>query len=88
MDCSCYINNTTGELNELAKEEAIRMEGEVVEVLPNATFRVVLDGNNHKILAYLGGRLRKNTINILLGDRVTVEISSYDLSRGRVVYRN
>lgn len=70
------------------KEEAIRMEGEVVEVLPNATFRVVLDGNNHKILAYLGGKLRKNTINVLLGDRVSIEMSSYDLTKGRIVYRN
>jgi translation initiation factor IF-1 len=63
------------------------MSGVVDEVLPNAMFRIVLE-NGHKITATIGGRLRKNNIRILLGDRVDVEMSTYDLSRGRVVYRN
>ena len=70
------------------KEEMLTFEGVVTECLPSATFRVQLDTNNHVIIAYLGGRLRKNTINILLGDKVTVEMSPYDLNKGRVVYRN
>jgi len=70
------------------KEEALIFEGEVVEILPSATFRVVLDDTKHKIIAYLGGKLRQHTINILLGDRVKVEMSAYDLSKGRIVYRN
>lgn len=68
------------------KEECLRFEGTVVEVLPAATFRVVLD-NDHKILAHLGGKLRKNSINILLGDKVQVDMSPYDLTRGRITYR-
>ena len=72
----------------MAKQESLKFEGEVVEVLPNATFRVVLDEHNHKIIAYLGGKLRQHTINILLGDRVQVEMSPYDMSRGRIIYRN
>jgi translation initiation factor IF-1 len=62
------------------------MSGRVDEVLPNATFRVVLE-NNHTILATIGGRLRQNNIRILLGDGVDVEMSPYDLNRGRIVYR-
>jgi len=62
------------------------MSGKVDEVLPNATFRVRLE-NNHIILATLGGRLRQNNIRILLGDSVEVEMSPYDLNRGRIVYR-
>jgi len=63
------------------------MAGKVEEVLPNAMFRVVLE-NNHKVMATIGGKLRQNNIRILLGDSVDVEMSTYDLSRGRVVYRN
>lgn len=63
------------------------MAGKVEEVLPNAMFRIVLE-NEHKITATLGGRLRKNNIRILLGDSVECEMSPYDLTRGRVVYRN
>lgn len=66
----------------------LRFEGIVTECLPSATFRVALENNNHIIIAYLGGKLRKNTINILLGDKVTVEMSPYDMNKGRVVYRN
>lgn len=68
------------------KEECLRFEGTVVEVLPSATFRVLLE-NNHKILAHLGGKLRTNSINILLGDKVQLDVSPYDLTRGRITYR-
>jgi translation initiation factor IF-1 len=70
----------------MAKEECIQMEGVVLEPLPNAMFRVELD-NGHKILAHISGKMRMNFIKILSGDRVTVEISPYDLNRGRIVYR-
>lgn len=71
----------------MAKEDAIKMSGKVEEVLPNAMFRVKLD-NGHVITATIGGRLRQNNIRILLGDNVDVEMSPYDVTRGRVVYRN
>lgn len=67
-------------------EEKIVVEGTVIEAMPSTTFRVQLD-NNHTVLAYLSGRLRKYYIRILLGDRVKVELSPYDLTRGRIVYR-
>lgn len=70
----------------VAKQEAIEFEGVVNEVLPNATFRVELE-NEHEILAHLSGKMRKHYIRVLEGDRVTVEVSPYDLSRGRVTYR-
>jgi translation initiation factor IF-1 len=70
----------------LAKEEAIEVEGTVIEPLPNAMFRVELD-SGHKILAHISGKMRMNFIKILPGDKVTVEISPYDLSRGRITYR-
>jgi len=71
----------------MAKEDVIKMSGKVEEVLPNAMFRVVLE-NEHKIICTLSGRLRQNNIRILLGDRVDIEMSPYDMNRGRVVYRN
>ena len=71
----------------MSKEDLIRMSGRVDEVLPNAMFRVVLE-NSHRITATIGGRLRKNNIRILLGDQVEVEMSPYDMDRGRVVFRN
>lgn len=71
----------------MAKEDLIRMAGKVDEVLPNAMFRVVLE-NEHKIVATLGGKLRQHNIRILLGDNVEVEMSPYDLTKGRVVYRS
>lgn len=71
----------------MAKDDIIEMTGIVDEVLPNAMFRVILE-NGHKITATIGGRLRQNNIRILLGDSVDVEVSTYDLNRGRVVYRN
>ncbi len=67
-------------------KEAIEIEGTVSEVLPNATFRVALE-NGHEILAYLSGKMRQNYIRVLEGDRVKVELSPYDLTRGRVTYR-
>lgn len=70
----------------MAKEEAIEVEGEVIEPLPNAMFRVKLD-NGHIVLAHISGKMRKFYIRILPGDRVTVELSPYDLSRGRITYR-
>jgi len=68
------------------KDEAIQVYGKVVEPLPNAMFRVELD-NGHKILAHVSGKMRMHFIRILPGDRVLVEISPYDLTRGRIVYR-
>ena len=70
----------------MAKEEAIRTEGIVLEALPNANFKVELK-NKHIILAHVAGKLRMHFIKILAGDRVQVEISPYDLSKGRIVYR-
>lgn len=72
----------------MAKEDnSLRMTGRVQEVLPNAMFRVMLE-NNHQIIAYLGGKMRKHDIKIIQGDNVEVEMSPYDLTRGRVVYRS
>jgi translation initiation factor IF-1 len=70
----------------MAKEEAIEQDGEVIEALPNAQFRVRLE-NGHEILGLLSGKMRMNYIKILPGDRVKVEMSPYDLSKGRIVYR-
>lgn len=70
----------------MAKEDAITVQGEVKEALPNAMFRVQLE-NGHKVLAHISGKMRKYFIRILPGDTVTVELSPYDLSRGRIVYR-
>ena len=70
----------------MSKEEAIEVEGTVIEPLPNAMFRVEMD-NGHKILAHISGKMRMHFIKILPGDKVTVEISPYDLSRGRITYR-
>ncbi len=69
------------------EEEKIQVEGVIVEALPATQFRVRLD-NGHTVLAYLSGRMRKYYIRILLGDRVRVEMSPYDLTRGRIVYRH
>ncbi len=70
----------------MAKEEAIEVEATVVEPLPNAQFRVELE-NGHRVLAHVSGKMRKHFIRILPGDRVRVELSPYDLDRGRIVYR-
>lgn len=70
----------------MAKEEQLELEGMVSELLPNATFRVRLD-NNHEIIAHTAGKMRKNRIRVLAGDRVLVEMTPYDLSKGRITYR-
>jgi translation initiation factor IF-1 len=70
----------------MAKEEHIEMEGVVVETLPNTMFRVELD-NGHRVMAHLSGKMRKNYIRILTGDRVKVEVTPYDLTKGRIIYR-
>ena len=72
---------------DLAKEELLEFEGEVMELLPNATFRVKLVGNDHEIIAHTAGRMRKNRIRVLAGDTVTVEMTPYDLTKGRITYR-
>ena len=71
----------------MAKEEHIEMEGTVIDSLPNTTFRVKLE-NDHVITAHISGRMRKNYIRILTGDKVTVEITPYDLTKGRIIYRD
>ena len=70
----------------MSKQDMIEIEGTVVEALPNATFQVELE-NGHKILAHISGKLRMNYIRILPGDKVVVELSPYDLTRGRITYR-
>jgi translation initiation factor IF-1 len=71
----------------MPKEEGIEVEGSVVEPLPNAMFRVELD-NGHRVLAHVAGKMRMHFVRILPGDRVKVELSPYDLTRGRIVYRS
>ena len=71
----------------MAKDEAIELEGTVVEALPNTTFKVDI-GNGHTILAHISGKLRMNFIRILPGDKVTVQMSPYDLTRGRITWRS
>jgi translation initiation factor IF-1 len=70
----------------MPKEEAIQVEGKVLETLPNAMFRVELE-NGHRVLAHISGKMRMHFIKILPGDKVTVELSPYDLSRGRIIFR-
>jgi translation initiation factor IF-1 len=71
----------------MAKEELIEMRGKVAEVLPDSRYRVVLE-NGHELVAYSGGKMRKNHIRIIAGDDVTLEMSPYDLSKGRIMYRH
>lgn len=71
----------------MPKEEAIQVEGTIIEPLPNAMFRVELE-NGHKVLAHISGKMRMHFIKILPGDRVTVELSPYDLTRGRITFRS
>lgn len=70
----------------MSKEDAIEMEGTVTEILPSATFRVTLS-NNHVIIAHTSGRMKKNRIRVLVGDHVKVEMSPYDLTKGRITFR-
>lgn len=71
----------------MSKEEAIEVTATVLETLPNAMFKVAVDDNNHEVLAHISGKMRKNFIRILPGDKVLVELSPYDLNRGRITYR-
>lgn len=71
----------------MAKEDSIEMEGVVIDALPNTTFRVKLE-NDHVINAHISGRMRKNYIRILTGDKVKVELTPYDLTRGRIIFRD
>ncbi|MCX7914430.1 MAG: translation initiation factor IF-1 [Thermodesulfovibrionales bacterium] len=70
----------------MAKEDVIEVEGKIIEALPNAMFQVELE-NGHKVLAHISGKLRMNFIRILPGDKVTIELSPYDLTRGRITWR-
>jgi translation initiation factor IF-1 len=71
----------------MAKEETINMEGKVQEILPNTMFRILLDDINTEVIGYLSGRMRTHNIKVLLGDRVAMEFSPYDLTRGRITRR-
>ena len=71
----------------MSKEEAIEVTATVLETLPNAMFKLSIEDNNHEVLAHISGKMRKNFIRILPGDRVLVELSPYDLGRGRITYR-
>jgi translation initiation factor IF-1 len=75
------------DISGMPKEDAIEVEGTIVEPLPNAMFRVELE-NGHKVLAHISGKMRMHFIKILPGDKVTVELSPYDLSRGRITFRS
>jgi len=79
-------NPVTRVQRKLAKEDALQMEGVVTETLPNTTFRVQLE-NGHIVTAHISGKMRKNYIRILTGDKVTVELTPYDLTKGRITYR-
>jgi translation initiation factor IF-1 len=72
----------------MSKEDHINMTGKVIQVLPNARFKVKLNDNGHTLLAYVGGKMRKFEIKIIMGDEVQVEISPYDLTQGRIIRRN
>lgn len=71
----------------MAKEEGMKMTGIVLEALGNAMFRVKIENSEHLVTAYIGGKLRQNEIKIIEGDKVTLEVSPYDLSKGRIMYR-
>jgi translation initiation factor IF-1 len=71
----------------LAKEEAFRMEGQVTEILPNATFRVKIDETDSVVLGVISGKMRQHNIKVMLGDRVEIEFSPYDVTRGRITRR-
>ena len=77
----------TGRGNRLSKDDVIEMEGKVIEALPNAMFQVELP-NGHRIMAHISGKMRMNFIRIYPGDKVTIELSPYDLTRGRITWRS
>lgn len=84
--CAFVVQIGLAKVEAMAKEGAIEVEGRIIEPLPNAMFRVELD-NGHKVLAHISGKMRQHYIRILPEDRVVVELSPYDLNRGRIVYR-
>jgi translation initiation factor IF-1 len=86
---ACFIAQPEPETEggPMAVEDKVALEGEVVESLPNLLFRIQLDMDDHQVLAHLAGKMRRNRIRVLPGDRVRVEVSPYDLTRGRIVYR-
>jgi translation initiation factor IF-1 len=84
---SLRLPSGRGRYSSVSKEELLQFEGLVVEILPDARYRVQLD-NGHELIAYTAGRMKKNRIKTLAGDRVTVEISPYDLEKGRLVFRH
>jgi translation initiation factor IF-1 len=89
---ACYYSQFVGSVvnplrEDMAKEEAIEVMAKVLETLPNAMFRVELEESQHQVLAHISGKMRKHFIRILPGDRVLVELSPYDLNRGRITYR-
>lgn len=71
----------------MAKEELIEMQGAVTEILPDARYRVTLD-NGHRLIAYTGGKMRKHRIRVLAGDKITIEMSPYDMEKGRIIFRH
>jgi translation initiation factor IF-1 len=89
---ACYYSQFVGSVKnsireDMAKEEAIEVMAKVLETLPNAMFRVELEESQHQVLAHISGKMRKHFIRILPGDKVLVELSPYDLNRGRITYR-
>jgi translation initiation factor IF-1 len=84
--CAAEGNGDCYAARRMAKEEKIEMEGEITEALPNTMFRVKLD-NGHDVLGHISGKMRRHYIRILPGDRVKIELSPYDLDRGRITYR-
>jgi translation initiation factor IF-1 len=72
----------------MAKEESLKFDGQIVDVLPNATFRVQVDNTSNTVLATISGRMRQHNIKVMMGDKVEIEFSPYDLTRGRIVRRN
>jgi len=72
----------------LAKEELLELEGEIIDVLPQSMFKIKVDNSEHIVLAYLSGKMRKFKIKLVLGDKVKIEVSPYDVSKGRVTYRH
>lgn len=85
--CADFFLLNRGYRQRMAKEDVIEMQGTVLETLPNTMFRVELE-NGHVVIAHISGKMRKNYIRILTGDKVTVELTPYDLSKGRIVFRS
>ena len=83
----CYAHEKPAGKSQMAKDDIVEFQGTVTELLPNAMFRVKLDENGHEVLAHTSGKMRKNRIRILAGDRVNIEMSTYDLSKGRISFR-